>query len=128
MTPGEFPPQGGPISDFSLGDSEELGCGGYSSRLDFLGSGMDQRPFQDDPSVDLFGPSGSSDGFGMSGLQEENFSRMYPDYQSHPISQPMDDTSERQGQREHGPDGSSLPNTLLHYLVLPSTQKKIPSI
>ncbi|XP_011603964.1 uncharacterized protein [Takifugu rubripes] len=116
MTPGEFPPQGGPISDFSLDDSEEPGCGGYSSRLDFLGSGMDQRPFPDGPSVDHFGPSGSSDGFGMGGLQEENLSRMYPDYQSHPINQPMDNTSERQGLREHGPESSSLPNTLLYYL------------
>lgn len=121
MTPGEFPPQGGPISDFSFGDSEEPDCGGYSSRLDFLGSGMDQRPFPDGPSVDHFGPSGSSDGFGMSGPLEENLSRMYSDYQSHPINQPMDNTSERQGLREHGPNSSSLPNTLLYYLVLPLT-------
>lgn len=126
MMPGEFPPQGGPIADFSLGDSEEPGFGGgYSSQLDFLGSGMDQRPFPDGPPVGRFGPSGSSDGFGMNGLQEENLSRMYPDYQSHPTNQLMDNTSERPDLREHGSDSSSLPNTLLYYLVLPLPQNKI---
>lgn len=121
--PGEFPPHSGPYSEFSLDDSEEPGFGGYSNRPNFPGSGMDQRPFPDDPFVCRLGPSGSSDGFGRSGLQEENSSRMYPDYQSRSINHPTDNTPERPGPRHHGPDSSGLPNTLLYYLVLISQNR-----
>lgn len=116
--PGEFPPHSGPYSDFSLGDSEEPSFGGYSNRPNFPGSGMDRRPFTDGSFVCHLGPSGSNDGFGRSGLQEESSSRMYPDYQSGSINHPSDNTPERPGLRQHGPDSSGLPNSLLYYLVL----------
>lgn len=122
MIPEEFPPQDVPFSDYSLGDSEEPAFGGYSNRLHFLGSEMDQRPFPDGPSVGSFGPSGGGgDDFmlGRSSLQENNSSRMYPDYQRRPLNHPVDDALERPDQCERGPESSSLPNTLLRYLVIP---------
>lgn len=125
--PGEFPPQDGPFSDYSLGDSEEPGFGGYSNRLHFLGSEVDQRPFPDGPSVDIFGPSGGGGDFGRSSLQETNSSRMYPDYQSQPLNHPIDNSLERPDPCERAPDSSSLPNTLLHYLVIPLSLNRILS-
>lgn len=121
--PDNVPPQDGPFSDYSLGDSEEPGFGGYSSRLHFLGSDMDQRPFHDGPSVGSFRATGSGGGggedFGRSSLLEHNSSSMYPDYQRHPLNHPMDNTLERADPCERGSDSSSLPNTLLQYLVIP---------
>lgn len=117
----DFPPQDGPFSDYSLGDSEEPGFGGSSNQLHFPGSKVDQRPFPNSPSVGGFRPSGGGGGgdFGRSSLLEKNSSRMYPDYQSHPLNHLMDNTLERPGPRERNPESSSLPNTLLRYLVIP---------
>lgn len=129
--PGNVPPQDGPFSDYSLGDSEEPGFGGYSSRLHFLGSEMDQRPFPDGPSLGSFGPIGGDGGggedFGRSSLLENNSSSMYPDYQSHRLNHPMDNTLERADPCERGPDSSSIRSTLLQYLVLPLCLNRILS-
>lgn len=127
VIPGEFPSQDGPFSDYSLGNSEEPGFGGYSNRLHFLGSEVDQRPFPEGPSTGSFGPSGGGDDFGRSSLQEKNSSRLYPNYQSHPLNHPVDNGLERPELREHGPDSNSLPNTLLNYLVIPLSLNRILS-
>lgn len=128
MIPAEFPAQDGPFSDYSLGDSEKSSFGGYSNRLHFHGSEVDQGPFPDGPSVGSFRLSGGGDDFGRSSLQEKNSrSRMYPDYQSHPLNHPMDNAQERPDAREPGAESSSLPNTLLRYLVIPLSLNRILS-
>ncbi len=122
--PGEFPPQGGPLSEYSVGpEYEEPGFGGYSTRQDFLDSGMDQRPFPDSmghrPAGNSFGQGVGRDGYGTSGLLKENPSRMYPDeYRGSQMgSSSMDKPLERPGLMGPAPDSNSLPNTLLSYLV-----------
>ncbi|KAM8734411.1 uncharacterized protein AB9X84_023217 isoform 1-T2 [Acanthopagrus schlegelii] len=69
--PGEYPPQGGPLSDYPVGEFRDPGFGGYPGRQDFHDSGMDQRPFPDGmghrPGGDGFGPGGGRDGFGPGG-------------------------------------------------------------
>lgn len=125
--PDIVPPQDGPFPDYSLGESEEHAFGGYSSRLHFLGSDMDQRPFHDGPTGGSFGPTGGGEDFGRSSLLENNSSSMYPDYQRHPLSHPMDNTLDRADPCERGSDSSSLPNTLLQYLVIPLSLHRILS-
>lgn len=116
---GDFPPQDGPFSDYLLGDSEKPSFGGYLNRLPFLGSKVDQRPFPDSPSVGGFRLGGGGSDFGRSSLQENNPSRMYPDYQNRPLNRPMDNTLERPDPCERNPGSSSLSSTLLRYLVIP---------
>ena len=69
--PGEYPLQGGPLSDYPVGEFRDPGFGGYPGRQDFHDSGMDQRPFPDGmghrPGGDGFGPAGGRDGFGPAG-------------------------------------------------------------
>ncbi|XP_073342237.1 uncharacterized protein [Pagrus major] len=124
--PGEYPPQGGPLSDYPVGDFRDPGFGGYPGRQDFHDSGMDRRPFPDGmghrPAGDGFGPGGGRDGFGRSGLLDESPSRMYPDkYRPNPMgsglmNRPMDKPLERPGLMGAAPESGSLPNTLLTYL------------
>lgn len=129
--PGEFPHQGGPLSDYPVGEYGEPGFGGYSSSQDFLDSGMNQRPFPDGmgprpfpdgmghrPAEDGFGPGGGRDGYGRSGLLKESPGRMYPDeYRGSQMgSNLMDKPLERPGLMGAAPESSSLPNTLLTYL------------
>ncbi|KAI3360487.1 hypothetical protein L3Q82_002371 [Scortum barcoo] len=124
--PGEFPPQGGPMSDYPVGEYGDPGFGGYSSRQDFLDTGMDRRPFPDSmglcPSGDGFGPAGGRDNYGRSGLLEDNQGRMYPDnYRGNPMGNslmdgPMDKPLDRPGLMGAAPEGGNLPNTLLTYL------------
>ncbi|XP_070768530.1 uncharacterized protein [Enoplosus armatus] len=124
--PGEFPPQGGPHSDYPVGDYGEPGFGGYSTRQDFLDSGMDRRPFPDGmghrQAGDGFGLGGGRDSYGRSGLLEENPGRMYPDeYRgsqmgSSLMDRPMDKPLERPGLMGSAPESSNPPNTLLTYL------------
>lgn len=127
--PGEFPPQCGPLSDYTVGEYGEPGSGGYSTRQDFPNSGMDRRPFLDGMghrparSGGGFGPGGGRDGYGRSGLLEENPGRMYPDeYQGGQMGRslmerPMDKPLDRPGLMGAAPESSNLPNTLLTYLV-----------
>lgn len=125
--PGEFPPQGGLLSDYPVGEYGDPGFGGYSGRQDFLDTGMDRRPFPDGmglrPAGDGFGPVGGRDSYGRGGLLEENPGRMYPDnYRgsqmgSSLMDRPMDKPLERPGLMGAAPEGSNLPNTLLTYLV-----------
>ncbi|XP_039973952.1 uncharacterized protein si:ch211-197h24.6 isoform X2 [Xiphias gladius] len=126
--PGEFPPQCGPLSDYTVGEYGEPGSGGYSTRQDFPNSGMDRRPFLDGMghrparSGGGFGPGGGRDGYGRSGLLEENPGRMYPDeYQGGQMGRslmerPMDKPLDRPGLMGAAPESSNLPNTLLTYL------------
>lgn len=142
--PGEYPPQGGPLSDYQVAEFQDPGFGGYPGRQDFHDSGMDQRPFPDGmghrPGGDGFGPGGGRDGFGpgggrdgfgpaggrdsfgRSGLLDESPSRMYPDkYRPNPMgsglmNRPMDKPLERPGLMGAAPESGSLPNTLLTYL------------
>ncbi|XP_032375282.1 uncharacterized protein si:ch211-197h24.6 isoform X2 [Etheostoma spectabile] len=124
--PGEFPPQDGPLSNYPAGDYGESGFGGYdySTRQDFLDSGMDRRPFPDGMGNrpagigDGFGSGGGRDGYGRSGLLEDNQGRMYPDgYRGSQMgSRLMDKPMERPGLMGAAPESSSLPNTLLTYL------------
>ncbi|KAE8288771.1 hypothetical protein D5F01_LYC12647 [Larimichthys crocea] len=141
--PGEFPPQGGPHSDYPGREYGEPGFGGYSNSQDFHDCGMDQRPFPDGmdqrpfpdgmdrrpfgdgmgrPGGDNFGPGGGRDGYGRSGLMEESPSRMYSDeYQGSQMGnslmdRPMEKSIERPGLMGAAPENNSLPNTLLNYL------------
>ncbi|XP_070822058.1 uncharacterized protein [Chaetodon trifascialis] len=141
--PGAFPPQGGPLSDYPIGEYGEPGFGGFSTRQDFLDSGMnqrpftdgmDQRPFQDGmdhrpfpdgmghhPAGDGLGPGGGRDGYGRSGLLKEKPGGMYPDeyrgsQMGSNLDRPMDKPLERPGLMGAAPESSSLPNTLLTYL------------
>ncbi|XP_038567474.1 uncharacterized protein si:ch211-197h24.6 isoform X1 [Micropterus salmoides] len=123
---GQFPPQGGPLSDYPVGEYGESEFGGYSAREDFLDSGMDRRPFLDGighrPAGDGFGLGGGRDSYGRSGLLENPPPRMYPDeYQSSQMGsslmdRPMDKSTERPGLIGAAPESSSPPNTLLTYL------------
>lgn len=142
--PGEFPHQGGPLSDYPVGEYGEPGFGGYSSSQDFLDSGMNQRPFPDGmgprpfpdgmghrPAEDGFGPGGGRDGYGRSGLLKESPGRMYPDeYRGSQMgSNLMDKPLERPGLMGAAPESSSLPNTLLTYLVcLISHNRFLPNL
>ncbi|XP_028436920.1 uncharacterized protein si:ch211-197h24.6 isoform X2 [Perca flavescens] len=109
-----------------VGDYGESGFGGYdySTRQDFLDSGMDRRPFPDGMGNrpagigDGFGSGGGRDGYGRSGLLDDNPGRMYPDeYRSSQMgSSLMDKPLERPGLMGAAPESSSLPNTLLTYL------------
>ncbi|XP_059194760.1 uncharacterized protein si:ch211-197h24.6 [Centropristis striata] len=131
--PGEFPPRGGPLSDYP-GDHGDHGFGGYdyATKQDFLDSGMDRRPFPDGmdhcpPGVrDGFRSGGGRDGYGRSGLLEDNPGRMYPDeYRGNqmgtrsmdrPMDRPMDKPLERPGLMGAAPQISNAPHTLLSYL------------
>lgn len=124
-----FPPQGGPLSDYPLGEYGEPGFGGFSTRPDFPDSGMDRRPYPDGmghrPSRggDGFEPGGGRDGYGRGGLLEESPGRMYPDEYggghmgSSLMDRTMDKPLDRPGLMGAAPDRSSLSNTLLTYLV-----------
>ncbi|XP_040901364.1 uncharacterized protein si:ch211-197h24.6 isoform X2 [Toxotes jaculatrix] len=126
--PGEFPPHGGPFSDYPVEEYREPGFGGYSNRHDFPDSGMDLRPFPDGMghrpprSGDGFGPGGGRVGFGRSGLLNESTGRMYPDeYRggqmgSSLMDRPMDKPLDRPGLVGAAPESSNPPNTLLSYL------------
>ncbi|XP_035862187.1 uncharacterized protein si:ch211-197h24.6 isoform X2 [Sander lucioperca] len=127
---GEFPPQDGPLSNYPMGDYGESGFGGYdySTRQDFLDSGMDRRPFPDGMGNhpagigDGFGSGGGRDSYGRSGLLKDSPGRMYPDeYRGSQMGRslmdrPMDKPLERPGLMGAAPESSSLPNTLLTYL------------
>lgn len=122
--PGEFPPAGGPLSDYPLGEYGEPDFGGYPTRQDFLDPGMDRRPFPDDVGNHLAGDGfGPGDGYGRSLLEESPECRMYPDdYRgsqmgSSLMNRPMDKPLERPGLMGAAPESSNLPNTLLTYLV-----------
>ncbi|XP_034552773.1 uncharacterized protein si:ch211-197h24.6 isoform X2 [Notolabrus celidotus] len=120
-----FPPQGGLLPDYPVGDYGEPGFGGYSTGPDFLDSGMDPRPFSDGmgprQAGDGFGPGSGRDSFGRSGLLESP-RRMYPDeYQGPPVggglmNRPVDKALERPGLMGAAPESSGLPNKLLSYL------------
>uniref|UniRef100_UPI0037E98250 uncharacterized protein n=1 Tax=Semicossyphus pulcher TaxID=241346 RepID=UPI0037E98250 len=114
-----FPPQGGLLSDYPVGDFGEPGFGGYSTGKDYLNSGMDRRPFPESslrPDGDDFGPGGRRDSYGRSGLLE-NPGRAYPDeYRGALLDTPVDKSLERPGLMGAAPESSSLPNTLLTYL------------
>ncbi|KAG7242036.1 hypothetical protein INR49_024081, partial [Caranx melampygus] len=126
--PGEFPPQVGPLSDYPVGEYGDPGFGGYSGRQDFPEPGMDRRPFPDGmghhpPRVgDSFGPIGPRDGYGRSGLMEENPGRVYPDefndsqMGSSLMDGPRDKALDRPGLMGAAPDSRNVPNTLLTYL------------
>lgn len=136
--PGEFPPQGGLLPDYPEGDYGESGFGGYDSSTgqDFLDSGMDRRPFPDSMGHhpggigDGFGSGGGRDGFGRSGLLGNNPGSVYPDeYRGGLMNRPMDKPPERPGLMGAAPEGSTLPNTLLTYLVrLISHNKFLPNL
>ncbi|XP_067365746.1 uncharacterized protein si:ch211-197h24.6 isoform X1 [Channa argus] len=118
-----FPPQGGPLCDFPIGEYKEPGFGGYSTRPDFPDPGMDQRPFLDGIGQRQtrgggFGPVAGRDGYGRSGLLEDTQGRMYPDeYRGAQMaSSLMDKPLDRPGLMGAGPASSSLSNTLLSYL------------
>ncbi|XP_074540584.1 uncharacterized protein LOC141801435 isoform X2 [Halichoeres trimaculatus] len=120
-----FPPQGGLLPDYPVGDFGEPGFGGYSTGQDFLDTSMEQRPFSDGMGMrqagDGFGPSGGRDGYRRSGLLESP-GRMYPEeYRSSPaggglMKRPVDKPSERPGLMGAAPESGSLPNKLLTYL------------
>ncbi|XP_051262488.1 uncharacterized protein si:ch211-197h24.6 [Dicentrarchus labrax] len=132
--PGEFPPQGGPLSDYPAGDYGETGFGGYSTRQHFHDSGMDRRPFPDGmghcPAGDVFGSGGGRDGYGRSGVLEQTPGRMYPDeYRGNqmgrglmdrpvdkPLDRQLDRPLDRPGLMGPAPESSSHPNALLTYL------------
>ncbi|XP_054478371.1 uncharacterized protein si:ch211-197h24.6 isoform X2 [Anoplopoma fimbria] len=123
--PGEFPPQGGPLSDYPVGDYGEPDFGGfdYPTRQDSLGSGMDRRPFPDGMghrpagTGDGFGSGGGRDGYGRSALIEDNPVRMHTDgYRSGLLDRPVDKPLERPGLMGAAPESSSRSSTLLTYL------------
>nr|XP_020462801.1 uncharacterized protein LOC109964092 [Monopterus albus] len=125
--PDEFPPQGGPLLDYPVGEYGGPGFGGYSTRQDFPVSGMDRRPFPDDMghrparTGDGFGPGGGRDSYGRSGLLEENPGRMYPDgfrgtqMGNSLMDRPVDKPQDRPGLMG-APECSNVSNPLLSYL------------
>ncbi|XP_068592222.1 uncharacterized protein si:ch211-197h24.6 isoform X2 [Cebidichthys violaceus] len=122
--PGEFPSQGGLLSDYPGGDYGEPDFSGfdYPTRQDSHGCGMDRRPFPDGMghrpagTGDGFGSGGGRDGYGRSGLLEDP-DRMHSDgYRSGLLDRPVDKPLERPGLMGAAPDSSSRSNTLLTYL------------
>ncbi|XP_068998974.1 uncharacterized protein [Embiotoca jacksoni] len=128
MFPEEFPPNGGPLPDFSVGEYREPGFGGFPNMQDFPESGMDRRPFSDGMGRrpagggNGFGPGGTRGGYGRGGLLEENPRKLFPDEYpgnqmgSSLLDRPMDKPLDRPGLMGPAPEHSSLPNTLLSYL------------
>nr|XP_019948778.1 PREDICTED: uncharacterized protein LOC109633389 isoform X2 [Paralichthys olivaceus] len=130
--PGEFPPQGGLLSDYPVEDYGESGFGGYSTRQDFPDSDMDMRPFSEGMghhpvrSGDGLGPGGGRDGYGRSGRLEESSGRMYHDEyrvgpmgsssMDRPMDRPMDKPMERPGLMGDAPESRNPPSALLSYL------------
>ncbi|XP_033181489.1 uncharacterized protein LOC113136195 isoform X2 [Mastacembelus armatus] len=124
--PGEFPPQGSPLSDYPIEEYGEPGFGGYLTRIP--DSGMDRRPFPDGMghhparTGDGFGPGGGRDDYGSRRLLEETPSRMYPDeYRggqmgSSLMDRTIDKPQDRPGLMGASPESSNLSNTLLTYL------------
>ncbi|XP_020507579.1 uncharacterized protein si:ch211-197h24.6 isoform X1 [Labrus bergylta] len=118
-----FPPQGGYLPEYPVGDYGEPGFGGYSTGKDFLDSGMDRGPFSDGmglhPAGDGFGPGG--DTYRRGGLLESP-GRLYPDeYRGSQgggglMDRPVDKPVERTGLLGAAPDSSNLSNKLLTYL------------
>ncbi|XP_028983929.1 uncharacterized protein si:ch211-197h24.6 [Betta splendens] len=116
-----FPSQGGPISDFPIGEYGKPSFGGFQKRQDFLDSSMDQRTFPY-RCEDNFEPGVGRDSFGRSGMLEENPGRMYPDeYRGGHMGgglmdQTVDKPLNRPGLMGAAPDHGNLSNTLLTYL------------
>lgn len=113
--PGEYPPQGGPRSDYPDYGEPNYGGFDYSTGQDSLNSGMDQ-PY----SAGIDNSFGS--GGGRSGLVQDNPGRMRPDeYQGGQMggslmNRPMDKPLERPGLMGAAPESGNLSNTLLTYL------------
>ncbi|XP_076009854.1 uncharacterized protein LOC143003210 isoform X2 [Genypterus blacodes] len=128
MFPGECPRGGGPFPDYPMDEFREPGFGGYSARPGFLGPDVERRPFPDvmghrqDGSGDGFGPGDGRNGYGRSGLMEENPGQRYPDeYQGSQMgggsmTRPLDKPLDRPGLMGAAPESNNLPNTLLSYL------------
>lgn len=119
----EFSHHGGPFSQYE--EYEEPGTGGYMSRETFSGPDMDQGSFSDDMGQcpprggNGFGPGSGRAGHGRSGQQDEGPSKMYPDkYQDNQIRDNFNNRSPERSEGMGAPSASSsLPNTLLTYLV-----------
>lgn len=109
---------GGTVTNFPMGGTEEQGFGGYSTMPNLHESDVDQRPFQDHMGHQSTGDSFGKDGFGRSGLLD-NPSRMYQDeFRDNQMgSSLLKKPAERPGLMGTAPEGSSLPTTLLNYLV-----------
>ncbi|XP_037310283.1 uncharacterized protein si:ch211-197h24.6 isoform X3 [Pungitius pungitius] len=123
--PGEYPPQGGLLSDYPGGDYGEPDFGGfdYPNRQDSHDCGMDRRPFPDGMghrpagAGDGFGSGSGRDGYGRSGLLEDVPGRMQADaYRGGLLDRPIDKPLERPGLMGAAPESSSRSTTLLTYL------------
>lgn len=118
----DFSHHGAPYSNYE--EYKEPDFEGYMSRDSFPGPGMDRGSYSDDMGQishgggNGFGPGGGNAGFGRSGQQDEGPNKMYPnEYQDNQMRESFNDRPpEREG--VGAPSGSSsLPNTLLTYLV-----------
>ncbi|XP_031709470.1 uncharacterized protein LOC116386965 isoform X1 [Anarrhichthys ocellatus] len=122
--PGDFPSQGGLLSDYPGGDYGEPDFSGfdYPTRQDSLGCDMDRRPFPDGMghhpagTGDGFGSGGGRDGYGRRGLLEDPGRTHTDGYRSGLLDRPVDKPLERPGLMGAAPDSSSRSNTLLTYL------------
>lgn len=121
MFQGEYPMQGGLLSDYPMGGRQEMGMGGYSEPLPlsspghgYKGSDMGPRHFSEEMGPRQGGPAGGREGFGSGGLLGESPARRYPEeFRGGPMG---NSSADRPGLMGAAPEGSNLPATLLSYL------------
>ncbi|KAM9310310.1 uncharacterized protein KZ484_026208 [Pholidichthys leucotaenia] len=103
---GDYPPQGGPFSDYPIDHYREPTFGGYSNRFDLPDSGMGRRPFP----PDMGHPGDGRDDYGRRPLLEGPPDDVYPEYQDSQLGGRPTDTPGGMG------EGLESSRTLLSYL------------